>query len=107
MIAVRVRDEHERRTARRGGGKRIEVRGVADTGINQDRIAIADQVGPVPLAGHRARIGRVQELRIHPATPTGGGAPSLGRLCRSKTNDDTAKANIINAAALMYGVVMP
>ena len=33
----------------------------------------ADQVGPVPVAGQRARIGRVQERRIHPARSTVGG----------------------------------
>ena len=65
VIAVRVRDEDERRAVRRGVGDRVEMRRVADAGIDQHRMPIANQVGPVAVAGHRTRIGRVQKLRLH------------------------------------------
>src|SRR6185436_19245662 len=108
VVAVRVGDEHQRRATRRGCGKRVEVRGVTDTGVNQDGTAIADEVGPVSFAGHRARVGRVKELRVHPAKSTAAGAPFVGGACTERRpTSDTAKANIINAAAVRYGVVMP
>src|SRR5688572_25081620 len=93
VIAVRVRDEHQPGTTGRGRGNRLEVRRMADAGVDQDRPALANQVGPVPFAGHRARVGRMQELRIH-------------RVER-RPMTDTANATSISEAAVRYGVVIP
>lgn len=93
VVAVRVGDEHKRRATRRRSSNRIEMGLMADTSINEHWSALANQVRPVPSASHRARIGGMQEFRIHSA--------------RRSPKKDTEKAKSINAAAVRYGVVMP
>ena len=94
MIAVRVSHDHCRWTAWRCRGERSEMRRVPDAGIDQDGRLIANQIGPVAIAGHRPGVGGVQEARRHPGA-------------RRRPATDSAKAISINTAALTYGVVMP
>jgi hypothetical protein len=60
VIAVRVRHQDVAWPVSRRGGDRREVSFIADAGVDHRRMSTGQEVRPVPPAGHRAGISRME-----------------------------------------------
>ena len=61
VIRMRMGDQHPRGPSGHRGGDRLEMLGLADARIDQQRPVAGNQVGPVAGAGVRPRIGGMQD----------------------------------------------